>query len=99
MVNTAGCGPVIRGFDPLRSPQVKNQPLFQGFKYKRHFLSGVLSEWFKVQSWKGCVVHATMSSNLIDSAIVFVEPLDKGFFIVFLLHTEKYTENNYFVKC
>ena len=37
--------------------------------------------------------------NPTVSAIVFVEPLDKGFFIVFLLHTEKYTENNYFVKC
>lgn len=31
-------------------------------------LGGVVSEWFKVQTWKVCVVKATESSNLSDSA-------------------------------
>lgn len=30
---------------------------------------GELSEWLKVQSWKGCVAKVTKSSNLLLSAI------------------------------
>lgn len=33
--------------------------------------SGQVSEWSMVQSWKDCVVHATVSSNLTLSARFF----------------------------
>lgn len=44
---------------------------------------GELSEWFKVQSWKGCVVNATMSSNLILSASKDTRPCKWAFFMRF----------------
>ena len=33
VVNTAGCGPVMRGFDPHRSPQITDKAHFKGFFY------------------------------------------------------------------
>lgn len=41
---------------------------------------GVVSERLKVQSWKGCVVKATESSNLSDSAISQQSPILRAFF-------------------
>ena len=33
VVNTAGCGPVMRGFDPHRSPQIKNKTSDENRKF------------------------------------------------------------------
>ena len=49
---------------------------------------GELSEWFKVQSWKGCVVQATMSSNLILSAICLLSLYIKAFFNIIEKNTK-----------
>ena len=35
---------------------------------------GALAEWFKAPSWKGGVVKATVSSNLMRSAMEIISP-------------------------